>query len=138
MWSRVLRAGLCSLGIKQTQLCLVCFIPKEHSIIVRSTIKYNYNFDFRVLFFFTESKILLPQHTWNIFISSIIFWIKVYRPTIKSEIKGDGKINLADAMSGVFAYISATMPWILQRKVSNWRISILLLTYKFERMQKAI
>ena len=25
--------------------------------------KYNYNVDFRVLFFFTESKILLPQHT---------------------------------------------------------------------------
>ena len=33
--------------------------------------------------------------------------------------KGDGRINLANAMSGVFAYISATMAWILQRKVSN-------------------
>ena len=52
--------------------------------------------------------------------------------------KRDGKVNLADAMSRVFAYISATMLCILQRMVSNWRFFILLLIYKYKMMQKAI
>ena len=55
------------------------------------------------------------------FLLKIVFLVTVL-DLDKSKIertKGVGKINLANAMSGVFAYISATMPWILQRKVSN-------------------
>ena len=50
-----------------------------------------------------------------------LFALKMYISYLFANFckKRDGKISLADAMSRVFAYISATMLWILQRMVSN-------------------
>ena len=63
----------------------ISFVALGHSSVDRVVndkiphvpLKFNYDFGFRVLFFFTKPKILLPQHTWNIFICSIIFWNKI-------------------------------------------------------------